>query len=430
MADTIPSSDRGARVRVAIVSSVHRWNDTRVFVKQAISLVENGYDVTLAAIGDQGSPFEASGVRVVPLPRRRRALRWLTWLSILRIILSQRAKIVHAHDPELIPLVLLLKLIGRFAICDIHENVAEQVLHKEWIPRLCRVPLSRLLKGVQRSLPRLADAVILAEDLDRTRLSGAGQCVGDSELSAAAALVEAGLSLRNVQADLCGRCPWRPRYSPVRRADASARRARGSRAVVHCRQLRRSRRRAANAGARARAWPRTARRLRWTTPSRGHSRADTAGRRRARVVASDRELPRIVPTKMFEYMAAGIPVIASNFVLWADVLVPNECGKVVDPLNVEEATAAVDRGLDAAGPSRASRAKRACGCRATVPLGRRVTASDRRLCRAGSPRERLRSPGIGVNDDLGSSVVDVISTSSDHPAKEGYALEQGAFLRE
>src|SRR6185437_15970740 len=90
--------------------------------------------------------------------------RWLTWVAILRQVIAARAAIVHVHDPELIPLALLLRLTGRRAICDIHENVSEQVLHKEWIPRWLRRPLSRALKVMQRALPSLADAVILAED--------------------------------------------------------------------------------------------------------------------------------------------------------------------------------------------------------------------------------------------------------------------------
>jgi glycosyltransferase involved in cell wall biosynthesis len=46
-------------------------------------------------------------------------------------------------------------------------------------------------------------------------------------------------------------------------------------------------------------------------------------------------------TKFFEYMAAGIPIIASNFPVWKNLIEGNECGICVDPLNPQEIANAI-----------------------------------------------------------------------------------------
>ena len=50
-----------------------------------------------------------------------------------------------------------------------------------------------------------------------------------------------------------------------------------------------------------------------------------------------------LPVKMFEYMAAGMPVIASDFPLWRSIVEESACGLLVDPMDPKQIAVAIDK---------------------------------------------------------------------------------------
>lgn len=135
------------------ISSVHHAQDPRIRHKQMQSIQARGWRVTLIS-GDRqagGSDHQT----VIPLApgREHRVLRMaLTAPRAIIQALTLNADIYHIHDPELLPWALLLKLKGRPVVYDIHEDYSASIRQKTYLPRFLRPVLAQAAGLAERLL--------------------------------------------------------------------------------------------------------------------------------------------------------------------------------------------------------------------------------------------------------------------------------------
>ena len=108
---------------VCILTSVHPAFDVRIYHKEAKTLVQAGYNVTLIAQNNKDEIVDGVNIIALPKPKNRFVrIFGLTW-RVFCLALGQHAGVYHFHDPELIFIGVLLRLLGKKVIYDVHEDV-------------------------------------------------------------------------------------------------------------------------------------------------------------------------------------------------------------------------------------------------------------------------------------------------------------------
>jgi len=358
--------------KVLHVATAHFPLDTRIFRKEILSLVRHGYDVGWATTVARSQsldqvPFiplgEYGGSRWRRIPRNLRALR---------AMLASRASLIHFHDAELLITVIPALLAGKKIIYDIHEFYYERIRESLWIWKGGRLLAAKFYEALERLLiPHFVGIVVVTERMekmyrerfprarialvrnypllsqeDRAAILSKGspldapyivQVGGAHRLKAFDVIVAAAeiLRWRGVSAPIVIIGPINLEdYSPGERTDLLARSK-----VADVRLL---------------GIMEHPEMMRWIAYAKvGY------------LVRTDVDNSRFaLPTKLFEYFAMGIPVVATAVGLMEDLVKENNAGLAVTAGDPEAHAAALEKLLtDDAFSKRAAAASRQAGHR-------------------------------------------------------------------
>ncbi|MBT5213472.1 MAG: glycosyltransferase [Flavobacteriaceae bacterium] len=127
-------------VSVCHITSVHNRYDIRIFIKQCTSLQKSKKFNTHLIVSDGKKNEIKNHVQILDVGIAKNRFERMFKISqkIYLEALRLDSHIYHIHDPELIPLGIKLKKIGKKVIFDAHEDIAEDILTKSWIPFILR----------------------------------------------------------------------------------------------------------------------------------------------------------------------------------------------------------------------------------------------------------------------------------------------------
>lgn len=319
-------------MRVVHLTSVHPWRDTRIFLKMCRSLAAAGHEVHLVAPGrDFPSPAEWEGVTLHAV--RPAGSRWERMLVTSRRVFAVGAElggeVYHFHDPEGLAWAAgWQERLGRGFVYDAHEDYRLDILDKGWLPAPVRGPVARRFGGMEDAVAGKLAGIVAATPAIARRFAGLKRVAVVNNFALPG---EAGL----------------PGGPPAA--------AGGPPAFIYAGAIAPGRGVAEMLAALARVPPPARLGLAgaFASPAFRGELSGRPGWERVDVYGflGREELARKFsgsvaglllygpaannlqarPTKLFEYMAAGLPVIASDFPGLREIIEGNACGLLVDP---------------------------------------------------------------------------------------------------
>lgn len=327
-------------------TTVHPRDDSRIRSKQVNSLARefNG-QVSLFVQDGLGNELDKEfGYRVVDTGPRLRRIRRMTIGAWRMIAAVKRARpaVAHFHDPELLPWALILRLFRIKVVYDVHEDVPRQVAQNGRIPKFLRNLLppfvslaewigARLINGVVAASPTIEhrfpkDKTILVRNFpllhELHTPSSRSMQERPREFTYIGTITENRNIYRMIEA--VSRVPGPPAWLRLAGTFSLSETQRNAEQMPEWDSVR------------FEGW----------TSRQGVARLLADGRAGLVVLKPVPHEMVTLPIKLFEYMAAGMPVISSDFPVWREIVDSAQCGLLVDPTETKSIADAMQWILD------------------------------------------------------------------------------------
>jgi glycosyltransferase involved in cell wall biosynthesis len=150
------------QMHICHMTTVHPAKDARIFYRMSRALAERGYTVTLIAPESSEDGLVRMSTWNTQIGRSGRTKRFAL---ALRAALAERADIYHFHDPELIPLGLALKVLrpSVAVVYDVHEDYPAMMRVKYWIPELLRPLIAQAARLANTTAGVCLDGIVVAD---------------------------------------------------------------------------------------------------------------------------------------------------------------------------------------------------------------------------------------------------------------------------
>lgn len=152
--------------KICVITSVHNAYDGRIYHKQCKSLVKAGYDVSLVA--PKPEKMLEDSIRLIPIEKPKQEFkRFLHTFTVFKAARKTNADLYHFHDPELIPVGVLLRIFtGKPVIFDAHEHYPNAIMSKKYLKSWMKKPVRFIYEAIERiSLPILSGVIYTTDEV-------------------------------------------------------------------------------------------------------------------------------------------------------------------------------------------------------------------------------------------------------------------------